>query len=75
MEVILAQDRAEALMPASSAAHSGDAAGSSGTDSPRIVQRDWCGHYAISSDEFDDTTVGAKSLNTLKLRVSCMLWP
>ena len=51
------------------------AANSSGAGLPQIVQRKWCGHYAISSEMFDDTTVGAKSLNTLKLRVSCLCSP
>ena len=67
VEVSLAQGGADA----SAAASSGDdAAANSGRGLPQMRQREWCGQYAISSNAFDDSTVGAKSLNTLKLKVS-----
>lgn len=67
VEVSLAKDKPEASTSLAS-----PTAPSTSTDTglPQIVQRKWCGHYAISSDTFDDSTVGAKSLNTVKLRVS-----
>jgi hypothetical protein len=35
-----------------------------------IVRREWCGLFAISSDSFSTAHVGAKSLNTQKLKVN-----
>lgn len=40
---------------------------------PHIVRREWCGLFAISSDTFTTAHVGAKSLNTQKLKVSATL--
>lgn len=43
---------------------------------PQVVSRPWCGRFALPSSEFSAETVGAKSLNTVKLRVrSCPLIP
>lgn len=39
---------------------------------PQIALHNWCGQYAISSHSFSKETVGAKSLNILKLKVQCV---
>ena len=39
---------------------------------PQIALHNWCGQYAISSHSFTEETVGAKSLNILKLKVQCV---
>ncbi|KAL3148765.1 COP9 signalosome complex subunit 8 [Trebouxia sp. C0009 RCD-2024] len=71
VEVSPAQGRPDA----SASASSGDnVASNSGRDLPQMRQREWCGQYAISSIAFDDNTVGAKSLNTLKLRGQLPVW-
>lgn len=70
VEVSLAQGRADA---STSASLGDDAVANSGRNLPQIRQRKWCGQYAISSNAFDEDTVGSKSLNTLKLRVSCLI--
>ncbi|KAL3148775.1 COP9 signalosome complex subunit 8 [Trebouxia sp. C0009 RCD-2024] len=71
VEVSLAQGRPDASASASSGVI---VASNSGRDLPQIRQRKWCGQYAISSIAFDDNTVGAKSLNTLKLRGQLPVW-
>ena len=35
-----------------------------------LQTRPWCGAYAVTSDAFEPALVGAKSLNTLKLKVN-----
>lgn len=39
------------------------------TSLPQMTLHKWCGKYAVSSDMFSEQTVGAKSLNTLRLQV------
>ena len=62
----------------------GGAAGSSEAAEPAdhgaaagvaIRSQSWCGGYAVSTDGFSLATVGAKSLNTVRLQVlsSCLL--
>ena len=36
---------------------------------PQITARSWCGKFALTSAEFSPESVGAKSLNTQKLKV------
>ena len=71
------QDMSEELTTSASSASpatiNSAASNSSGEGLSQIVERKWCGRYAISSEGFDDSTVGAKSLNTQRLRVSCLL--
>ncbi|KAL3137438.1 COP9 signalosome complex subunit 8 [Trebouxia sp. C0010 RCD-2024] len=71
VEVSLAQGRADA---STSASLGDDAVANSGRNLPQIRQRKWCGQYAISSNAFDEDTVGSKSLNTLKLRGQLPVW-
>ena len=40
------------------------------TAGPTITAQPWCGRYAVPSAEFTAATVGAKSLNTLRLQAS-----
>ncbi len=35
----------------------------------RIESKSWCGRYAVTSANFGPDTVGAKSLNTVALKV------
>ena len=36
---------------------------------PHITAKSWCGKFALTSAEFSPDSVGAKSLNTQKLKV------
>ena len=35
----------------------------------QVVPRAWCGKYAVGAEDFSQSCVGAKSLNTQKLKV------
>lgn len=43
------------------------------SETPQISRKQWCGTYAVPSADFHAEVVGAKSLNTIKLRVSFFL--
>ena len=44
---------------------------STGPGSVQLQSREWCGRYALPAGEFTAESVGAKSLNTIKLQVRC----
>lgn len=35
----------------------------------KLTSHEWCGRWAVPSSEFDGSLVGAKSLNTQRLKV------
>ena len=58
-EVTWVEGSSASQMPEQSAAAAG----------ARIESKSWCGRYAVTSADFGPDTVGAKSLNTVALKV------